>query len=342
MARRSAACWLQQQKHQQKKRQKKQQKKQQTLRSNQQLEIRKERVLKRRELQRAPQQISRLLPVTSQREQYQQQKKHPQQQQHRDCSAKPERMKLFACLFAAAAAAAAGAAAAANGNGDSPNATLHVGLEECITAANIVRAARLNTRLGLLERSPEMEKKANQTLDNQFNGNYSCKKMQKDDHESVTLTAYQDFFGYVFEGKDAKCLERMVKVVNKLLTDSPEYPPAYNEKVKPWDTEETQVAARVLWQTTKSAGCAYATGCPVSWLICTLSPKPEEGEYAFTKEVYEALLARRAAGVDVASLTAADIGQPLSSSSGVPWGFAALQCVLLGLLTAGGALVLAL
>ncbi|KAL8439132.1 hypothetical protein Efla_000647 [Eimeria flavescens] len=250
-------------------------------------------------------------------------------------------MKLFACLFAAAAGA--GAAAAANGNGDSPKATLHVGFEECITAANIVRAARLNTRLGLLERSTEMEKKANQTLNNELKGDYSCENMRElDDDEGVSMAARDDFLAYVFGGSDSKCLEGMVKVVNKLLTDSPEYPPAYNEKVKPWDTEETQVAARVLWQTTKSAGCAYTTGCPVTGVLCTLSPEPEEGEYPFTKEVYEALLARRAAGVDVASLTAADIGKPLNSSSGVPWGFAALQRLLLGLLTAGWALVLAL
>ncbi|KAL8439135.1 hypothetical protein Efla_000650 [Eimeria flavescens] len=302
----------------------------------------------------APQQISSttssLLPVAPQRRQQQQQKKQPQQQ-HREsvrrrlaeftqnCSARPEKMKLFACLFAAAAAAATAAAAE---NGDSPNATLHVGLEECITAANIVRAARLNTPLGLLERSPEMEKEANKTLDTQFSGNYSCAKMLEPDDEGVPMAAYDAFLGYGFVGKDAKCLERMVKVVNKLLTDSPEYPPAYNEEVKPWDTEESQAAARVLWQTAKLAGCAYTEGCPVTGVICAFSPKPQEGEYAFTKEVYEALLARRAAGVDVASLTAADIGKPLNSSSGVPWGFAALQCLLLGLLTAGGALVLAL
>ncbi|KAL8439131.1 hypothetical protein Efla_000646 [Eimeria flavescens] len=306
-------------------------------------------------------------------------------------------MKLFACLFAGAAAAAA-AAANGNGNGDSPNATLHEGSEECITAANIVRAARLNTPLGLVERSPALEKEANQTLASKFNDDYSCKKMEEDYKERDLLKvpfpplhaymhdvyacigtpfvsaaaalqtaaaaaaaavaaaesrlfllcmhaghqAQGDLLGYVFEGNDAKCLEGMVKVVNKLLTDSPEYPPAYNETVPPWNTEETQIAARVLWQTTKSAGCAYTTGCQVNWMVCKMSDQPKEGEYPFTKEVYEALLARRAAGVDVASLTAADIGKPLNSSSGGPWGFVALQCLLLGLLTAGGALVLAL
>ncbi|KAL8428382.1 hypothetical protein Efla_007883 [Eimeria flavescens] len=73
-----------------------------------------------------------------------------------------------------------------------------------------------------------------------------------------------------------------------------------------------------------------------------MSEEPQTGKYPFTKEVYEALLARRDAGVDVASLTAADIGKSLNSSRGGPWGFAALQCLLLGLLTAVGALGLAL
>ncbi|KAL8425113.1 hypothetical protein Efla_007905 [Eimeria flavescens] len=73
-----------------------------------------------------------------------------------------------------------------------------------------------------------------------------------------------------------------------------------------------------------------------------MSEEPQTGKYPFTKEVYEALLARRDAGVDVASLTAADIGKALNSSRGGPWGFAALQCLLLGLLTAVGALGLAL
>ncbi|KAL8439129.1 hypothetical protein Efla_000644 [Eimeria flavescens] len=246
-------------------------------------------------------------------------------------------MKLFACLFAAAAAAVPGEAESGGG----PNATLHVGLEECITAANIVRAARLNTRLGLIERSTELEEQAKKLLEDEFekfDGNYSCDKLNQPDLES----AGNDVVGSVFKGDKVECFEGMVEVVNKLLTDSPEYPPAYNETLKPWDDLETQMAARVLWQTTKSAGCAYTTGCPINWAVCKMSDKPKEGEYPFTKEVYEALLARRAVGVDVASLTAADIGKPLSSSSRGPWGFAALQCVLLGLLTAGGALVLAL
>ncbi|KAL8439130.1 hypothetical protein Efla_000645 [Eimeria flavescens] len=255
-------------------------------------------------------------------------------------------MKLVGCLFAAAAAAAAAAAVPGEAeSGGGPNATLHVGLEECITAANIVRAARLNTRLGLIEQSAELEEDANKTLNSTFfsDGDYSCEKLKEAGHGSVRMEdPTTDTVVSVFEGKDAKCLEGMVEAVNKLLTDSPEYPPAYNEQVKPWNDPETQMAARVLWQTTKSAGCAYTEGCPINRAVCKMSAKPEEGKYPFTKEVYEALLARRAAGVDVASLTAADIGKPLNSSSGGPWGFAALQCLLLGLLTAGGALVLAL
>ncbi|KAL8439780.1 hypothetical protein Efla_007890 [Eimeria flavescens] len=253
-------------------------------------------------------------------------------------------MKLFACLFAAAAAGA-GAAAAVPGeaaSGGGPNATLHVGLEECITAANIVRAARLNTRLGLIERSTELENDANKELNTALSFRNSCEELQRPYEEGIRMEATSGFIFHVFEGKGGNCLERMVEGVNKLLADSPEYPPAYKQTVKPWNGREMGTAAHVLWQTTKSAGCAYTTGCPVNWMMCKLSPEPEEGEYPFTKEVYEALLARRAAGVDVASLTAADIGQPLKSSSGGRWGFAALQCLLLGLLTAGGALVFAL
>ncbi|KAL8439125.1 hypothetical protein Efla_000640 [Eimeria flavescens] len=253
-------------------------------------------------------------------------------------------MKLFACLFAAAAAGA-GAAAAVSGeaaSGGGPNATIHVGSEECITAANIVRAARLNTRLGLIERSTELENDANKELNFTLSLDNSCERLQRPYEDGFRMEGRYGSIFHVFEGKDVNCLERMVEGVNRLLAGSPEYPPAYNKTVTPWDDPEMQIALHVLWQTTKSAGCAYTTGCPVNWMMCKLSPEAEEGEYPFTKEVYEALLARRAAGVDVASLTAADIGQPLKSSSGGRWGFAALQCLLLGLLTAGGALVLAL
>ncbi|KAL8439124.1 hypothetical protein Efla_000639 [Eimeria flavescens] len=220
-------------------------------------------------------------------------------------------MKLFACLLAAAAAAADAA------EGNSPRATLHVGLEECITAANIVRAARLNTRLGLIERSTELENDANKELNTALSFRNSCEELQRPYEEGIRMevplsssslhalvhdvyacigtpfvssscflasgssssssgelfvsAAYGGFLFYVFEGKDANCLEGMV-----------EYPPAYNQTVTPWDDPEMQIALHVLWQTTKSAGCAYTTDCPVNWMLCGLSPQPEEQEYPFT------------------------------------------------------------
>ncbi|KAL8432607.1 hypothetical protein Efla_002839 [Eimeria flavescens] len=287
-------------------------------------------------------------------------------------------MKLLAYLLTAAGAAVAAAATAEAG---SATATLHVGLEECIAAANIVRAARLNTRLGLIERSAELEGKTKDLMEREFAGDFNCEHLNGADVESVRQEPHtllspfvpaaallqtaaaaaaaveelflvfcvhagqegaEDMVGFVFKGDNVECLQGMAEAVNKLLTASPEYPPAYNETQTPWNTPETQMAARVLWQSTKLAGCAYTKGCPINCMICRMSDKPETGKYPFTKEVYEALLARRDAGVNVASLTAADIGKPLNSSSGGPWGFAALQCLLLGLLTAVGALGLAL
>ncbi|KAL8439214.1 hypothetical protein Efla_007440 [Eimeria flavescens] len=246
-------------------------------------------------------------------------------------------MKLLACLLAATAAGAAVAAAAAEAG--SANATVQEGSEECITAANIVRAARLNTRLGLIERSTELQNKTKKVMEEQFEDGFSCKTMENPELE---IKPYEDMVGFLFKGDNVECLQGMAEAVNKLLTASPGYPPAYDEEKAPWNTPAAQMAARVLWQTTKSAGCAYTKGCPTNCVACKMSEIPEKGKYPFTKEVYEALLARRDAGVDVASLTAADIGKALNSSRGGPWGFAALQCLLLGLLTVVGALGIAL
>ncbi|KAL8424385.1 hypothetical protein Efla_006795 [Eimeria flavescens] len=245
-------------------------------------------------------------------------------------------MKLLACLIAAAGAAVAAAAAE---EAESANVTIQEGSEECITAANIVRAARLNTRLGLIERSTELENDTKKMMEEEVKDDFSCEFMEKPEQK---LAAEKDMVAFVFKGDKVECLQGMAEAVNKLLAASPVYPPAYDEGKAPWNTPETQVAARVLWQTTKSAGCAYTKGCPTNCVDCKMSEEPQTGKYPFTKEVYEALLARRDAGVDVASLTAADIGKSLNSSRGGPWGFAALQCLLLGLLTAVGALGLAL
>ncbi|KAL8438724.1 hypothetical protein Efla_003395 [Eimeria flavescens] len=237
-------------------------------------------------------------------------------------------MKLLACLIAAAGAAVAAAAAE---EAESANVTIQEGSEECITAANIVRAARLNTRLGLIERSTELENGTKTMMEEEVKDDPSCDFMEKPEQK---LSAVKDMVGFVFKGDNVECLQGMAEAVNKLLAASPGYPPAYDEKKAPWNTTETQVAARVLWQTTKSAGCAYTKGCPNNCVVCKMSEEPQTGKYPFTKEVYEALLARRDAGVDVASLTAADIGKALNSSRGGPWGFSALHCLLLGLLTA--------
>ncbi|KAL8438990.1 hypothetical protein Efla_007495 [Eimeria flavescens] len=168
-------------------------------------------------------------------------------------------------------------------------------------------------------------------MEEEVKDDFSCEFMEK---PGGKLNAEEDMVAFVFKGDNVECLQGMAEAVNKLLAASPGYPPAYDEGKAPWNTPETQVAARVLWQTTKSAGCAYTKGCPTNCVNCKMSEKPQTGKYPFTKEVYEALLARRDAGVDVASLTAADIGKSLNSSSEGPWGFAALQCLLLGLLTA--------
>ncbi|KAL8439128.1 hypothetical protein Efla_000643 [Eimeria flavescens] len=160
-------------------------------------------------------------------------------------------------------------------------------------AANIVRAARLNTRLGLIERSTELENDANQRLldGSLSDGNSSCEKLQKPYEDGVRMEvplsssslhalvhdvyacigtpfvpaaaslqaavaaaaaaesylfllcvhaghqAYGGFLFYVFEGKDANCLERMVEGVNKLLTHSPK-PKAAGER-EPAAQEET-------------------------------------------------------------------------------------------------------
>ncbi|KAL8428651.1 hypothetical protein Efla_007493 [Eimeria flavescens] len=176
-------------------------------------------------------------------------------------------------------------------------------------------------------------------MEEEVEGDFSCENME---NPGLKIKPYEDMVSFLFKGDNVECLQGMAEAVNKLLTASPGYPPAYDESKAPWNTPETQVAARVLWQTTKSAGCAYTKGCPNNCVVCKMSEEPKTGKYPFTKEVYEALLARRDAGVDVASLTAADIGKSLNSSRGGPWGFAALQCLLLGLLTAVGALGLAL
>ncbi|KAL8439126.1 hypothetical protein Efla_000641 [Eimeria flavescens] len=283
-------------------------------------------------------------------------------------------MKIFACLLAAAAAVAAA-------EGDSPRATLHVGLEECITAANIVRAARLNTRLCPFERDTELEEKAKKLLEDEFEkfeGSYSCDKLNQPDLESVRLCslangssssssssgellvllcvharqqAENDVVGSVFKGDKVECFEGMVEVVSTLLTDSPDADggPSVvaDDKVGGMCMhhrlsdqlgglqEVFQSGRRKIPQAGSRASClrrtvvrAFIHHHQVSANACMI-----------TKEVYEALLARRAAGVDAASLTAADIGEPLDSSSRGPWGFATLQCLLLGLLAAGGALV---
>ncbi|KAL8428722.1 hypothetical protein Efla_007197 [Eimeria flavescens] len=251
-------------------------------------------------------------------------------------------MKLLACLYAATAAGAAVAAAA---EAEPANATVQEGSEECITAANIVRAARLNTRLGLIERSTELENETKKRMEEEFEGNFSCDTLNPEaeiESFSQEEDGQKEMVGFLYKGDNIECLQWMAKVVNKLLAASPGYPPAYDESKAPWNIPEAQMAARVLWQTTKSAGCAYTKGCPTNCVACKMSEKPETGKYPFTKEVYEALLARRDAGVDVASLTAADIGKALNSSRGGPWGFSSVHCLLLGLITTVGVLGLAL
>ncbi|KAL8439127.1 hypothetical protein Efla_000642 [Eimeria flavescens] len=99
-------------------------------------------------------------------------------------SARPDKTKLCACLLAAAAAAVAAA------EGDSPRTTLHVGLEECLTAANISPAARLSTRLGFIERSTELENAASQTLNSTFlDGDYGCEKLKEANLDGVCMEA---------------------------------------------------------------------------------------------------------------------------------------------------------
>ncbi|KAL8425871.1 hypothetical protein Efla_007877 [Eimeria flavescens] len=126
-------------------------------------------------------------------------------------------MKLLACLLAATAAGAAVAAAAAAA-AESDNVTVQEGSEECITAANIVRAARLNTRLGLIERSTELENVTKKTMEEDFEEDFSCKTIEL---PGLEIVADEDVVGFVFKGDNVECLQAMAEAVNKLLTASP-------------------------------------------------------------------------------------------------------------------------
>ncbi|KAL8274992.1 hypothetical protein Esti_001048 [Eimeria stiedai] len=238
-------------------------------------------------------------------------------------------MKFFAAALVASAASASGPLV--------PTATIDLGMEECIVAANIMRAARLDHRLRLLERSPSLEKSAQKVLQGLFSNGLQCNSLE----ESKVVSVPENIVATMLHDDQAECLDVMASVVDALLAASPTYPPAYNTAEAPWNTLETQVAARILWETTALAGCAYTTGCPVNCVVCQLSDQPQKGHHAFSKEIFQALQARKAAGIDLTSLTKEDIGSDLNGSSEGPWGFGA-QTLVLALFAVSSAFAFAL
>lgn len=192
-----------------------------------------------------------------------------------------------------------------------PLGSVEVGLQECIDAANVMRTAKLDLSVPVLQRDSSLEAAAKQILDSAFQTHYDCATLKAPN----LAQGPDDVVGLAFDSRGPQCLEGMAESANRLLNLSENFPPPYNESVAPWNDGEAQVAARFLLASATGMGCAFTKGCTTNYAICKLSAMPVKGEQPFSEGFYSALQARKAAGIDIINLGASDIGTPLGSGA---------------------------
>ncbi|OEH73746.1 SAG family member [Cyclospora cayetanensis] len=189
--------------------------------------------------------------------------------------------------------------------------SVEIGLQQCVDAMNILRRSHLRHQNPRLTVSSQLETAAKGMLDAAFGTKHDCRTLRAPDLGQAPA----DIVGLVFVGDNPPCLQSMIQATHKLLDISPSFPPAYDEQVTPWQNLEAQITARFLLETATSVGCAYTKGCSVGYIVCKLSAMPITGQHPFSQAFYEALMERRASGIDLYSLGQDDIDTPFTGDA---------------------------
>ncbi|KAL8270821.1 hypothetical protein Esti_005251 [Eimeria stiedai] len=91
----------------------------------------------------------------------------------------------------------------------------------------------------------------------------------------------------------------------------------FNPTESPFDTSHAQNAAYMMFASSTKVACAMTTNCgDTNYVLCMFEPKLEaESVGPFSAELYNSMLARKAAQVDLSALVEADYNTPLDPTS---------------------------
>ncbi|KAL8431185.1 hypothetical protein Efla_000130 [Eimeria flavescens] len=179
---------------------------------------------------------------------------------------------------------------------------------------NLCRTARLDVRLPLLESSDELEKQAKRVMMEKLPNREKCA-------ESFTETLpaeLLDPFLIVCRKEVARVqytegLQKEVEEGLKALGSDYSATAKFNYRASPFSSRGAQNLAFLMSPKATRVGCVVSKNCSdyKDYLLCLFSPGLTEQEAPFTQSFYDALWARKNAGIDLVDLFISDYNADL-------------------------------
>ncbi|KAL8449147.1 hypothetical protein Emed_003298 [Eimeria media] len=188
--------------------------------------------------------------------------------------------------------------------------------QELLFGFNLARTARMDTQEQMLSAGPPLESQAIQSLKTHFPDQDNCENSA----QSLTPATLGGFFyaADTYHGTQKEATAAVQITLNAglaALGDKFAANTVFNTQTEPFDNPSAQNMAYLMNQGSTQVGCAKTSECTnkITYILCLFLPTLEDGvSIPFAAEVYQSMLARKAAGISLSVLNKSDMKTPLN------------------------------